>query len=129
MPEEDEGRFLIAVKAPLGSSIEYTESRIGVIEEILAEDPEVQACRRVVPDAVEQELGQPLVGLVSGHDAAVDRLIVAAPADKLPIVAEIGELEVAQQVGLADHSRAAAEILEVLPVGDLGNVGVELPVA
>jgi HAE1 family hydrophobic/amphiphilic exporter-1 len=41
MPEEDEGRFLIAVKAPLGASIEYTESKIGVIEEILAEIPEV----------------------------------------------------------------------------------------
>jgi HAE1 family hydrophobic/amphiphilic exporter-1 len=41
MPEEDEGRFLIAVKAPLGASIEYTESKIGVIEEILADIPEV----------------------------------------------------------------------------------------
>jgi HAE1 family hydrophobic/amphiphilic exporter-1 len=37
MPEEDEGRFMITVKAPLGSSIEYTESRVARIEDILAE--------------------------------------------------------------------------------------------
>ncbi|NNJ64180.1 MAG: efflux RND transporter permease subunit, partial [Xanthomonadales bacterium] len=37
MPEEDEGRFMITVKAPLGSSIEYTESRVARIERILGE--------------------------------------------------------------------------------------------
>jgi HAE1 family hydrophobic/amphiphilic exporter-1 len=41
MPVEDEGRFIIAVKAPLGSSIEYTESKIRAIEEVLAGYPEI----------------------------------------------------------------------------------------
>ena len=41
MPEEDEGRFVIAVKAPLGSSIEYTESKIRDIEKILQEYPSI----------------------------------------------------------------------------------------
>ena len=43
MPEEDESRFIITLKAPLGSSIEYTESRIRMIESILPEYPEIKA--------------------------------------------------------------------------------------
>ncbi len=41
MPEEDEGRFIIAVKTPLGSSIEYTESRIRMIEAVFSGFPEI----------------------------------------------------------------------------------------
>jgi len=41
MPVEDEGRFIVAVKAPLGSGIEYTESKLQQIDAILAEYPEI----------------------------------------------------------------------------------------
>jgi len=41
MPEEDEGRFLISVKAPLGSSINYTEEKIKEIEKILGQDEDI----------------------------------------------------------------------------------------
>jgi HAE1 family hydrophobic/amphiphilic exporter-1 len=41
MPEEDEGRFIISVKAPLGSSINYTEAKIKEIENILAHDGDI----------------------------------------------------------------------------------------
>jgi HAE1 family hydrophobic/amphiphilic exporter-1 len=41
MPEEDEARFIVAIKAPLGSSIDYTESRIRQVEAILSEYPEI----------------------------------------------------------------------------------------
>ena len=41
MPLEDEGRFIVAIKAPLGSSIEYTESRIQRAEKVLFEYPEI----------------------------------------------------------------------------------------
>ena len=41
MPEEDEGRFIISVKAPLGSSINYTEAKIKEIENILAQDGDI----------------------------------------------------------------------------------------
>jgi len=41
MPEEDEGRFIVAIKAPLGVSIEYTESKIRAIEEIFTDYPEI----------------------------------------------------------------------------------------
>jgi len=35
MPVQDEGRFMISVKAPLGSSISYTEEKLKEIEKIL----------------------------------------------------------------------------------------------
>jgi len=41
IPDEDEGRFLVFVKAPLGSSIDYTSGRLREVEKILAGHPEV----------------------------------------------------------------------------------------
>jgi HAE1 family hydrophobic/amphiphilic exporter-1 len=41
MPEEDEGRFIVALKTPLGSSIEYTESRIRAVEAVFTDYPEI----------------------------------------------------------------------------------------
>lgn len=36
VPQSDEGRFVISFKTPLGSSIEYTETRLKLIEDVLA---------------------------------------------------------------------------------------------
>jgi hydrophobic/amphiphilic exporter-1 (mainly G- bacteria), HAE1 family len=36
VPQSDEGRFVISFKTPLGSSIEYTETRLDLIEKVLA---------------------------------------------------------------------------------------------
>ncbi|MEW5891631.1 MAG: efflux RND transporter permease subunit [Pseudomonadota bacterium] len=41
VPEEDEGRFLVFVKTPLGSSIDYTSSRLAEVEKVLARHPEI----------------------------------------------------------------------------------------
>ena len=41
MPEQDEGRFIISVKTPLGSSIHYTEDKIREIEKILESDGDI----------------------------------------------------------------------------------------
>ncbi len=41
MPVQDEGRFIISVKAPLGSSIEYTEEKLKAIEAILDQHKEI----------------------------------------------------------------------------------------
>ena len=41
MPEQDEGRFIISVKAPMGASINYTEEKIKEIEDILAADEDI----------------------------------------------------------------------------------------
>jgi len=40
IPESDEGRFRVSFKTPLGSSIEYTETRLTMIEDVLAEYPD-----------------------------------------------------------------------------------------
>lgn len=40
-PEEDEGRFIVYLKTPLGSSIEYTNSRLQKIEQVLGSHPEI----------------------------------------------------------------------------------------
>ncbi len=41
MPEEDESRFIVTLKAPLGSSIEYMESRLKEVDAVLADFPSV----------------------------------------------------------------------------------------
>jgi HAE1 family hydrophobic/amphiphilic exporter-1 len=41
VPEEDEGRFLVNLRTPLGSSIDYTDSRLRMVEEILFQHPEI----------------------------------------------------------------------------------------
>ena len=41
MPVQDEGRFLISVKAPLGSSINYTEEKLIEIENILEKHKDI----------------------------------------------------------------------------------------
>ena len=33
-PQADEGRFLVGIRTPLGSSIQYTESKLREVEEI-----------------------------------------------------------------------------------------------
>jgi len=40
-PEQDEGRFLVFLRTPLGSSIEYTDSRLKMVEKILSSHPEI----------------------------------------------------------------------------------------
>jgi len=42
-PEEDEGQFVISYRVPLGSSIQYSDEKLQKIEEIVAEQPEVDA--------------------------------------------------------------------------------------
>ncbi len=40
-PEQDEGRFLVRLRAPLGSSIDYTDSRLRMVEAILDRHTEI----------------------------------------------------------------------------------------
>jgi HAE1 family hydrophobic/amphiphilic exporter-1 len=40
-PQADEGRFLVAIRTPLGSSIHYTESKLREVEEIVFRYPDV----------------------------------------------------------------------------------------
>lgn len=40
-PDQDEGRFLVYVRTPLGSSIDYTDSRLKMVEEVLRSHKEI----------------------------------------------------------------------------------------
>jgi HAE1 family hydrophobic/amphiphilic exporter-1 len=40
-PQPDEGRFLVGIRTPLGSSIEYTETKLREVEAIAARYPEI----------------------------------------------------------------------------------------
>jgi HAE1 family hydrophobic/amphiphilic exporter-1 len=40
-PDQDEGRFLVFLRTPLGSSIDYTNSRLKLVEEVLNTHPEI----------------------------------------------------------------------------------------
>ncbi len=42
MPVQDEGRFMISVKSPLGTSIEYTQSKLKKIEALLAQHEAIE---------------------------------------------------------------------------------------
>jgi len=41
IPDEDEGRFLVVFKTPLGSNIDYTKGRMELLEKVLAEESQV----------------------------------------------------------------------------------------
>ncbi len=41
MPDEDQARFIVSIKTPLGSSIEYTRNRLQLTEKILSQHPEI----------------------------------------------------------------------------------------
>ncbi len=41
MPDEDEGRFIVSIKTPLGSSIDYTIERLHKVEEVLKKHDEI----------------------------------------------------------------------------------------
>ncbi len=43
MPEEDEGRFMITLKTPTGSSIDYTEDRLRLVEAVVKSHPEIRS--------------------------------------------------------------------------------------
>ena len=47
-PQQDEGRFVIAFRAPLGSNISYSERKIKEIEAILANVPEIDNTLAVI---------------------------------------------------------------------------------
>ena len=42
-PEQDEGRFLVSLRTPLGSSIDYTDSKLHEVETILDRHPEIRS--------------------------------------------------------------------------------------
>ncbi len=106
-PEDDESRFLVELKAPLGSSIEYIEGKIVQVEAILAEVDEVQRVLSAVGSGQESEVNEASISVLlsprserqrSQHDimaavrASVRQIIgVEAYVVSYPIFGSAGE--------------------------------------
>jgi len=75
MPEEDEGRFMITVKAPLGSSIDYTESQVRRVEAVLSEYPEISSSFATIGDdqARQVSLASIIVSMVHWDDRLISQ--------------------------------------------------------
>jgi HAE1 family hydrophobic/amphiphilic exporter-1 len=75
MPEEDEGRFMITVKAPLGSSIDYTESRVRRVESILSESEAISSSFATIGDdqARQVSLATIIVSMVHWDERSVSQ--------------------------------------------------------
>jgi HAE1 family hydrophobic/amphiphilic exporter-1 len=67
MPEEDEGRFIVAVKAPLGSSIQYTTRKVEHIQRILGEYPAITSNFAVIGEDAARQVSQASVTVNLAH--------------------------------------------------------------
>lgn len=57
-PQQDEGRFLVSLRTPLGSSIDYTERKLREVEEITRRFPEVASLWGVIGLGGAQQVNQ-----------------------------------------------------------------------
>ena len=57
-PQQDEGRFLVSLRTPLGSSIEYTERKLREVEEIARRHPEIASLWGVIGLGGAQQVNQ-----------------------------------------------------------------------
>ena len=75
MPEEDEGRFMITLKAPLGSSIDYTAAKLSRVEAILAEIPEITGSFATIGEGEAQQVNEAvmLINLAHWNDRSISQ--------------------------------------------------------
>ncbi|MCF6264446.1 MAG: efflux RND transporter permease subunit [Xanthomonadales bacterium] len=80
MPEEDEGRFQVTFKAPLGSSIEYTAAKLTELEAILSAQPSVDSYFSTIGSGLSRQVnqGNVLVRLKSWRDRTQSQTEVIA---------------------------------------------------
>jgi HAE1 family hydrophobic/amphiphilic exporter-1 len=62
-PEDDESRFMVTLKAPLGSSIDYMEKKIAQFEQILTTVPEVTSVLSTVGSGQESEVNEAILNV------------------------------------------------------------------
>jgi HAE1 family hydrophobic/amphiphilic exporter-1 len=58
MPQEDEGRFIVSIKTPLGSSIHYTDERLAKLEAVLKTHPEIEGYFSVIGSSSSGQVNQ-----------------------------------------------------------------------
>jgi len=146
LPQEDEGKFLISFKTPLGSSLEYTDGRLQEIESMLKRNPQIASYFSTIGTG---ETGQANKGTVfvrltpreqrSTHMyRVIDRLreelaripgVQAFPAPVPPMGGQRGEPLQFVLLGpdiesVASLSRHLKERLDAIP--ELGRVDLDL---
>jgi HAE1 family hydrophobic/amphiphilic exporter-1 len=72
-PGDDESRFLVQLKTPLGSSIDYMETKIDQVESILAEVPEIQRVLSTVGSGQGSEVNEATINVLLSGQTDRDR--------------------------------------------------------
>ena len=81
-PEDDESRFMLQLKAPLGSSIDYMEKKIAEVESILYQIPEVDRILSTVGANQTSEVNEATLNvlLVAQSDRQHSQAVIMAKA-------------------------------------------------
>jgi len=146
LPEEDEGRFLVSFKTPLGSTLEYTDQRLAAVEKVLARHTEIASWLSTIGtgETGQASRGDIFVRLKPRRERGlhmyriIDRLrdelaqipgIQAFPAPIPPIGGQRGEplqfvLLGPDVASVAHWSGVLQQKLNTLP--ELGNVDLDL---
>ena len=149
LPQEDEGRFLISFKTPLGSSLSYTDGRLRAIEQLLDEEPGVASWFSVVGGGPTGQVNRGEISVLlepraqrERHmyaiiDALRERLaqipgVEAFPAPVPPIGGQRGEplqfvLTGPDVRGVARTAERLKQRLDAIP--ELGSVDLDLQLA
>jgi HAE1 family hydrophobic/amphiphilic exporter-1 len=88
-PEDDESRFLVELKTPLGSSIDYMETKIDQVESILADVPEVQGVLSTVGSGRGSEVNEATLNVLLSGQTDRDRSQEAIMAEVRTLVQRV----------------------------------------
>ncbi len=146
LPKEDEGRFMVSFKTPLGSSLAYTDGRLRRIEAVLRADPAIAGVFSTIGSGATGQANRgtvfvrlkPRAQRTAHMYRVIDRLrgrlaripgVEAFPAPATPIGGQRGEplqfvLLGPDVQGVAEASHRLAARLEHLPA--LGRVDLDL---
>jgi len=146
LPKEDEGRFIITFKTPLGSSLEYAKGRLDEIEKILKRHPEIAGYFSTIGEGGAGQVNKgTILARLTRRDqrkihmyAVIDRLreelaeipgVKAFPAPSSPLGGQRGEplqfsLHGPNMEKVAELSKKLQKRLAVIP--ELGTVDLDL---
>ncbi|QKT02825.1 efflux RND transporter permease subunit [Ectothiorhodospiraceae bacterium 2226] len=146
LPEEDEGQFIIMLRAPLGAGIDYTDGRLRLVEDVIAKQPSVRnyftaiglgdrgqanqgiAVVRMLPHAERDQSQQELIAAVNAELAQIPG--VRAFAGPIPMVGgQRGEplqfvVRGPNLTEVAEYSQAIQERLSA--IDGMGRIDLDL---
>ncbi len=123
-PDEDEGRFRISLRAPLGSNIDYTDSRLREVEAVLARYPEVRTEFALIGlgSAGQVNQGTVVVRMAPRHERKRSQQEVVAALRK-ELAAIPGARAFASPFGIAGGGQRGDPLQFVLTGSSLDDLG------